>query len=300
MFCGWGAQCYAARQNATTARQACTEAAYEGFIAELAAHGLVPPTIVIDDGWQESYGLATPDPVRWPDLGAWIRRRHEHGQHVLLWWKAWDPEGLPAELCVRNAAGTPIALDPRIPAARTLLAKAVHEVLSPAGLDADGLKVDFTARTPTGRSLTGAGGPWGIALLHDLLSVVYGAAKKAKSDALVITQAPHPAFADVADMIRLNDMMRLDDPHPETPLVAQMRYRASVVRASCPDLLIDTDDWCAPDLAQWRQYLAVKSELGVPALYYTTHLDRTGEALEEADYEALRELWSRSGQPQNR
>ena len=265
-----------------------------------AAHGLVPPTIVIDDGWQESYGLATPDPVRWPDLAL----GSAGVTNMASTFSCGGRRGI-RRACPRNSASAtplerPSPWTPAFPRHGLSYAKAVHEVLSPAGLDADGLKVDFTARTPTGRSLTGAGGPWGIALLHDLLSVVYGAAKKAKSDALVITQAPHPAFADVADMIRLNDMMRLDDPHPETPLVAQMRYRASVVRASCPDLLIDTDDWCAPDLAQWRQYLAVKSELGVPALYYTTHLDRTGEALEEADYEALRELWSRSGQPQNR
>ena len=54
----------------------------------------------------------------------------------------------------------------------------------------------------------------GIALLHELLSVVYAAAKDAKADALMITQTPHPSFADVADMVRLNDMLRLDDPGP--------------------------------------------------------------------------------------
>ena len=80
-------------------------------------------------------------------------------------------------------------------------------MLGPDGLDADGLKVDFTARTPTGRALTATGGSWGIALLHELLSIVYAAAKEAKPDALVITHTPHPSFVDVTDMIRLNDII---------------------------------------------------------------------------------------------
>jgi hypothetical protein len=43
----------------------------------------------------------------------------------------------------------------------------------------------------------------GIALLHHLLRIVYLAAKEARPDTLVITQSPHPSFADVTDMVRL-------------------------------------------------------------------------------------------------
>jgi hypothetical protein len=99
-------------------------------------------------------------------------------------------------------------------------------------------------------------------------------------------------------MIRLNDTLRLDDPQPVADLVPQMGYRAAVVRAACPDHLIDTDDWCAPDLAGWRAYAAYKPTLGVPALYYATSLDLSGEALEEADYELLRRTWSEYRQAQ--
>jgi len=74
--------------------------------------------------------------------------------------------------------------------------------------------------------------------------------------------------------------------------VPQMRYRAAVVRAACPDHLVDTDDWCAPDLAGWRAYAAVKPTLGVPALYYATTLDLTGEAFEDRDYAMLRRTWT--------
>jgi hypothetical protein len=295
MFCGWGAQCHRAQQDGVTPQETCTRASYDAFLAELVGQGLVPPTVVIDDGWQRQYGRPEPDPVRWPALAEWIGRRHQAGQRVLLWWKAWDPEGVPAQWCVRNAAGEPVALDPGHPGAARLLAESVTAMLSAQGLDADGLKIDFTARTPSGQGLTTASGRWGIALLHELLAQVYAAAKAAKPDALVITHTPHPGFAGVTDMIRLNDMLRLDDEDPVAPVVRQMRYRADVVRAVCPELLIDTDDWCIPDLAQWRDYLAVKDDIGVPALYYSTHIDLTGEALESRDYAALRELWAGRG-----
>lgn len=296
MFCGWGAQCRRGALDGRLAREHCSEQAYEEFLAELAEHDLVPSTVVVDDGWQENYGLAVPHPQRWPDLRGFVDRRHAAGQRVLLWWKAWDPEGLPPQWCVTDPAGNPVALDPTQPDASAHLAATVHQFCSPEGFDADGLKVDFTARTPSGYALVGGGKTWGIALLHELLAIVYAAAKRAKPDALVVTHTPNAAFADVSDMVRLNDMLRLDEHNPDSPLVAQMRYRARVVAATCPQLLVDTDDWCAPDLAQWREYWRVKDTLGVPALYYTTHLDRTGEALESADYALVREKFAAARQ----
>jgi hypothetical protein len=192
---------------------------------------------------------------------------------------------------VRNADGAPVALDPGNPTMRDALRESIVGMLSPEGLDADGLKIDFTARTPAGRALSHEGAAWGIALLHELLALVYRAAKEAKPDALVITQTPHPAFVDVTDMVRLNDMLRMDDPGPMPPVVPQMRFRADVVRAACPEIPIDTDDWCVPDLRTWRAYAEEKLELGVPSLYYVTHLDASGERLEPEDYEVLRRTW---------
>ena len=292
MFCGWGAQCHLASLGRGPAPMQATQENYDRFLAELERHGVVPPIVVIDDKWQETYGRNRPDAAKWPDLRGWIARRHERGQRVLLWWKAWDPEGLPPELCVRRPDGAPVAFDPTADGAAQLVEQMTAELCGRAGLDADGLKIDFTARTPSGSSLVANGRPWGIALLHELLRLVYDHVKHAKPEALVITQTPHPSFADVTDMVRLNDMLRLDDPGPVRPetVVPQMRYRADVVRASLPDRLVDTDDWTIPDLATWREYLAAKPELGVPAFYYATNLDLTGEALQEADYAALRAL----------
>jgi hypothetical protein len=291
IFCGWGAQCRLSRLNGTSAAGLATQASYDRFLDHLEGEGVVPGTIVIDDKWQAAYGTNEPDRGKWPDLPGWIANRHARGQRVLLWWKAWDPEGLPHELCIRSPDGTPLALDPTNPAARDALSAAIANMLAPEGLDADGLKIDFTARTPSGSALSTHGDGWGIALLHDLLAVVHAAAKEAKPDALLITHTPHPGFVDVTDMIRLNDMLRIDDPGPFPPIVPQMQYRADVARAACPELLIDTDDWCVPSLAEWRRYLAVKSALGVPSLYYADALDLSGEAFEPEDYAALKRVW---------
>jgi hypothetical protein len=293
IFCGWGAQCRLAALDGAAAAAFATQANYDTFLDHLEGHGVVPNTVVIDDKWQDAYGTNRPDTAKWPDLAGWIADRHARGQHVLLWWKAWDPEGLSPELCIRNPEGVPIAFDPGNPAAAEHLREGITQMLAPSGLDADGLKIDFTARTPSGRALTAHGQSWGIALLHELLGVVYAAAKQAKPDALLITQTPHPSFVDVTDMIRLNDMIRMRDADPATNVVAQMRFRAAVARAVCPELPIDTDDWCVPNLAEWREYLEVKPSLGIPSLYYADSVDATGESFEPADYEALRTTWER-------
>jgi hypothetical protein len=289
IFCGWGAQCHLAGLSGGAAADFATQEHYDGFLAQLEEHDVRPGTIVIDDKWQATYGRNEPDTAKWPDLRGWIAARHARGQHVLLWWKAWDPEGLHVELCVRNRDGVPVAVDPNNDSARDALAATITELLSPAGFDADGLKVDFTGRTPSGRSLEHADGAWGIAFLHELLAVVYRAAKAAKPDALVITHTPHPSFADVTDMIRLNDVVGGQE------LVPQMQFRAEVVRAACPELLIDTDDWRVPDKQSWRAFLDVKAAMGVPSLYYASHLDATGEELDDDDYAAVRRAWAAAG-----
>jgi hypothetical protein len=291
IFCGWGAQVHLARERGEPWGAPATQESYDAFLAHLEQEGLVPGTVVLDDKWQSTYGGNEPDEAKWPDLRGWIADRHARGQKVLLWWKAWDPEGVPAELCIRDPDGTPVGLDPTNPATCEFLRAMVTRLLGTEGLDGDGLKIDFTARTPTGRALTAHGSGWGIALLHRLLAVVHEAAKAAKPDALLITQTPNPAFVDVSDMVRLNDMLRMDDPGPPT-VVEQMRYRAAVAQAACPELLVDTDDWQVPSREIWRNYLRVKGQLGVPALYYATHFDETGEPLEAQDYALLRDVWT--------
>jgi hypothetical protein len=295
MFCGWGAQGALARADGrplSAAPAYATERSYDGFLAALDREGVTPGTIVIDDKWQRQYGTNEPDTEKWPDLAGWIARRRAGDQRVLLWYRAWATEGLPAEICVRNALGEPIGVDPTHPHGEVAIRRGVRSILAADALDADGLKIDFTARTPTGASTEHHGGAWGVELLRRLMDIVADEARSLKPDVLLIGHTPNRLIAPSVDMLRLNDALRLDDPHQPVDIVPQMRYRAAVVRAACPHHLIDTDDWCAPSLAAWRAYAEVKSTLGVPALYYATHIDLTGEPLEPADYELLRRTWA--------
>ncbi|MBX6354320.1 MAG: hypothetical protein IRZ05_00525 [Micromonosporaceae bacterium] len=316
IFCGWGAQCAAASvpgqpmshpyyldelgpatvpAGLPVAGDLARQDRYDQWLARLAAHGVVPGTVVVDDRWQLAYGTGEPDPRRWPDLRAWIARRHAAGQHVLLWWKAWDPAGLPPDECVTDPAGTPVAADPGSPAYRKRLAKTVAWLVGPDGLDADGFKVDFTQRAPAGHALRrpGAdpGAPWGIAALHRLLETLYRAAKSAKPDALVVTHTPHPGFGDVCDMVRLNDILERDPSGAAVPAVDQLAFRRAVVAAALPHHPVDTDQWPIADRAQWRAYVLAQARLGVPALYYADRIDRSGEELTGDDLALVARAW---------
>jgi hypothetical protein len=326
IFCGWGAQCARAPlpgepashpyrladlgpavvpAGLPVAPDLARQDVYDELLAHLAAHDVRPGTVVVDDKWQAAYGTAEVDTARWPDLRAWVAGRHAAGQRVLLWWKAWDPEGLPLEECLVDATGRPVAVDPASPAYRDRVRRTVAHLLGPDGVDADGFKVDFTQRAPAGHHLrpgsgpADAAGPWGVAALHALLGDLYRAAKAAKPDALVVTHTPHPAFADVCDMVRLNDVLERDTRAAVVPLADQMRVRRRIAEAALPGHLVDTDQWPMLDVAQWREYVAAQAEGGVPALYYAERIDRSGEPLTAADLALVADAWRayRAGLP---
>ncbi len=285
IFCGWGAQ----SALSGTTQEESTQENYDRFLTHLARHDVVPGTVVVDDKWAARYATCRADERKWPDLRGWIAKQHAEDRRVLLWWKAWDPDGAPPEACVTLPDGTPVALDPEHPLGERTVVDAVTHML--CDLDADGLKVDFLAKTPSGTALRHAGRRWGAALLHHLLALVHDTAKSIKPDALIVTHTPNPAFADVTDMIRLNDIRMLDAIDPAGPVVPHMRYRASVVTAALPGMPVDSDGWCLPDRAEWRAYLHVQAELGVPALYYADRIDLSGEELTSEDLTEVAGLW---------
>jgi hypothetical protein len=296
IFCGWGAQC-ALAAGGGDAPALSRQELYEEWLGTLDGHGLVPGTIVVDDKWQERYATCRPDRGKWPDLKGFVAARHAEGRRVLLWWKAWDPEGAPAGACVRDPGGAPLALDPESAEGRSLIEDAVTFMLGPSGLDADGLKIDFTARTPSGTDLRHAGPSWGFDLLHELLAVAYRAAKRAKPDSLIVTHTPDPAFLDVTDMVRLNDIIHLDHPDGMPPpsdsaVAEQMTYRRDVVRAACPEIPVDTDGWCLPGQRDLAAYAAIAPDLGVPALYYAGRMDLAPGPFEESTWSALAAAWA--------
>lgn len=296
IFCGWGAQCAGAVLAKQPAAALARQDFYDNLLLGLAGAGLDPGTVVIDDQWQDDYGQMTPDPAKWPDLRGWVASQHAAGRKVLLWWKAWDPGSLPVGECITDPAGRRVAVDPTRPAYQRRVRSIVSALLGPDGIDADGFKVDFTQRAPMGSSLAAAGPAWGIAGLHLLLSTIYRAAKDTKPDALVVTHTPHPSFADVCDMVRLNDVLRLDPAGHPVDVVDQLRFRSAVVSAALPDHLIDTDQWPMPNRKQWLAYAAEQPRLGIPALYYVSSIDSSGgaggeESISAADLRTIASGW---------
>jgi hypothetical protein len=291
IFCGWGAQCHLAATEGGRAPDYSRQDRYEGFLARLEAEGVDPGIVVLDDKWQTTYGENRVDEEKWPDLQGFIQYQHRRGRKVLLWLKAWDPEGLPVEECITNAAGLPIACDPSNPAFARRMRAAVRRMISPRRYGADGFKVDFTARIPAGPGLSLWGDTWGLELMRTYLKLLYAEAKRLKPDALIMTHTPHPYLADVVDMIRLNDINTGKD--IRRGINPSMAHRARIAAIACPDLTIDTDNWPMPDKAAWRAYTRLQPELGVPSLYYATHIDATGEALDVEDYRLIREAWAR-------
>lgn len=289
IFCGWGAQCHLAAVSRTTAPQEATQSNYERFLAQLEERDLAPGTLVLDDKWQATYGENVVDTVKWPDLRGFIAGQHQLGRKVLLWLKAWDPEGVPAEECIINAAGEKVAVDPTNPAFERRFRESIRQMLSPEGYDADGFKLDFTARIPSSPGLK-LHDPkvWGLELMRRYLELLHGEAKAVKQDALVMTHTPHPYLGDVLDMIRLNDINRDRD------VSASMSHRARIAALACPDAIIDTDNWPVTDKASWRVYLELQPTLGVSSLYYVSHIDSTGEELAEEDFRLIRETWKRN------
>lgn len=285
IFCGWGAQCYLANAGGGRAPDYATQASYEAFLHTLANQGIIPGTVVLDDKWQATYGDNEVDLNKWPDLPGFIRERHERGQRVLLWLKAWDPEGVPAEECITNAAGLPLAVDPTHPGLAERLRASVRRMLAPDGYDADGFKIDFSARIPCGPGIHLHGDRWGLELMRAYLSIIHDEAKRVKPDAFIITHTPHPYLADLMDAVRLNDInIRAD-------VCRQMTHRALVAEIACPEALIDSDNWPIRDKAAWREYLQLRPALGIPALYFASHIDATQEPLNEDDYALIREAW---------
>jgi hypothetical protein len=323
MVCGWGHQCYQAdlfrvrsepeRPRDNAAYTLCTQLNYQDIVATLDRHDIPWGTIAIDARWFLAGGLKNVDVGRWPDLRGFIDSVHQRGRRVLLWWSPWDPEGVPDTECVRylpgedtrqnrpgrlSKFGTPhrgkkIAVDITMPAVRERIRQQVRVALSaePGCWNADGLKIDHLAAAPGIYGMAfpeGSGRLFGIEAAYHVMALIYEAAKGIKPDALIVGQSPNPYFADVQDMVRLGDIYS----HQAATVLPEMRFRASMARIADPSWLIDSDGWPMPSLAAWREYVREQPGIGVPSLYYLTHLDTTSEPLTAADYALIRSSWS--------
>jgi hypothetical protein len=324
IVCGWGHQSYQGdlfrirsspeRPPDNAVYTLCTQATYRDIVERLDDRNISWGTLVIDARWFLAGGLKNVDTGRWPDLRGFIDAQHRQGRRVLLWWGPWDPDGVPEAECIRYQPeagltrdnrpgrmakfGTPqsgrkLAIDITLPQVRRRVRDQVRLLLSSDGFDADGLKLDHVSAAPGVYGMAfpeGSARVFGIEATRSCLALIYEAAKEAKPDALVIGQSPTPYLADVQDMLRLGDIysVRADS------VAAEMAFRASMARQVDPDWLIDTDGWPLPSLTAMREYIDMQPSLGVPSLYYVTHLDTTGEALGAIDYAHIRKAWSAS------
>jgi len=289
IFCGWGQQNVTAAARGNSAADWSRQDVYEEFMQMLKERGVSPGTVIIDDKWQKRYGTLEVDREKWPDLRGWISGQHARGRRVLLWLGAWSPEGLPAGECICRAdTGEPVAADPSSPEYEARLRGAIRALLSdaPGCCDADGFKVDWTNGLPFGEGFMLAGDTWGIELLKRLAWIINDEAKRVKPDALVITHMANPYFADVTDMLRLNDISYL-----QRGVCEIMRHRQRLALIACPDWLIDCDNSSAPTHEEWLEYMMLQPELGVPSLYFITGVDGTGEPIPLEDWQRIPSVW---------
>ena len=294
IFCGWGSQGtvgerFQLHRDAAEPSPFCyaTQEVYEKMSQILDEKKLHPSILIIDDKWQEHYGSALPDPKKWPDMRAFTDREHEKGRHVLLWFKAWNAEGLPSSECVDDLC-RPVAADPTSAAYRERVRRFMHKLLSDDDgcCHCDGFKIDFANCMPLGETVTSAGDLYGVELLKELMKLLYQSAKEVRSDALINCSCGHPYFAEVCDQARLHDSSS------ETRLVCStMRFRKALFDAAMPGVLIDTDGGSLQSHREFLRYLKLQPELGVPALYdlfSTTDMDTP---MDEQDFSKIREVW---------
>ena len=141
--------------------------------------GVVPGTVVIDDKWQ-----VTLRAQRARRVEVARPRRLDRGRHAARSTRAALVESVgcrrrcPASSASGTPDGTALAARSDEPGGTASAHGRDARLVRADGLDADGLKIDFTARTPSGHALTAHAAGWGIALLHELLSLVYAEVKK--------------------------------------------------------------------------------------------------------------------------
>lgn len=288
IFCGWGEQnVTVVHQGGGSSQSLARQSIYDGFLSIIKEKDLKPGTLVIDDKWQKHYGTCEVDTEKWPNLRAWIDERHAEGYKVLLWFGAWNSEGLGQDDVILKD-GNPVCVDPTSRSYQTHIKEMMHRMLSsdPGCYNADGIKYDWTNSPCVGEEFQVHGKLWGIELLKSLTKQIYDASKTAKSDALMITHTANPYFSECADMIRLNDIFV-----GCREIVDMMTHRQQIARLACPHAPIDCDNSSAPDHTEWLSYTRMQPELGVPSLYFLTGFDGTLERITDNDWDILAPIW---------
>ena len=327
IFCGWGQMRYDyrmdhdKRENGTfiNVTNYCTEKIYTNYMEALENNNINPGTIIIDMGWAENPALYEPSKNRWFDVRGFIDRQHQLGRKVLLWYTPVVTQGLPIDACM-TLNGRAVAPDPTSPKYKEIMKEQIKKMLSAEDgcLNADGFKIDFTQNTPSENGvfrnylnnfwalinteddkyiysslkertelIKTHGNKWGVEILKEYITVLYENMKEVKNDSVLITHTANPYFAEVVDILRLNDLQGECD-----NVLDIMKNRAIISKMCSRNWLIDTDNDLMFDKSKWRDYIQLQPQLGIPDTYYITAIATSYEEFDEDDYELLRTVWS--------
>ena len=214
-------------------------------------------TLVIDAQWQARLGHTTPSARFGGVVGMrlLIRQLHSQGVRVLLWWPLWKDQG---------AAGRSIPVDPTAPGFQAKISTQMTRLLGtgPGDLGADGLKLDwgFLVPPPYQEKLARPQLGIGAALLLRYMTMLSGAAWRARPGAIIDGSAIAPQFGGTQDTLRLYDAHQ----------ASTWSYRAAIVSAVDPLSQIDGDGWELTG-TQAVAHIVESAVFGVPAIYYSTH-----------------------------
>jgi hypothetical protein len=258
VFDGQGEQCTLAGRGDPAGE--CTAANYFDALAILAQHGLAPGAVWLGEGWMGD-APGRPDTARWPDFRGFVARQHQAGRQVVVSW----PLGL--------APPPGVPRDPRQPAWRGWLGELLTPLLSPDGLDLDGVRI------------ADQGWP-DAAWLYHALAALRAIAKEAKPEALIVAPTINSAYAALVDLAPTGSLWT-----DRRSVAAAVRHRAAVARIAGPRWLIGVSDRHAPGREAWREVIELQPSLGVPILSYARGLDQTGEPLEAEDFALVARAW---------
>ncbi|MGN1345138.1 MAG: hypothetical protein ACI4V1_00010 [Eubacteriales bacterium] len=264
---------------------ACEEI-YEDYVKRLHDAGLYPRCLIIDDKWQTHYAIDIANPDKFPDMRAFVDRRHAEGIHTMLWFKIFDPDGLDCDEACVTTERSGKRIDPSHPYFLKVLDDALYRIFSSdeGCYDCDGIKIDYAFQIPIGREMKTYSGKYGVELLYDFMEHIYTTAKKIKPYALINCSPCHPYFAHICDQGRLHDYDGSNRFCGE-----DLEFRAKMYRIAMPGTLLDTDNAGFNTRRDTMRWLLKQPQTGVPDLYCVTPLPSFG--FDKDDLEALSTVW---------
>jgi len=245
-------------------------------LAKLASEGLQPKTIVLDEGWHQALGDWQAAHHRFKgSLKRFIAGRRRRGYRVMLHFNpflAAEDSQLAtqhADWLVKDAAGEVIRMKrcgricvlpdwSNAHLRRRMIAR-VKAMVSPAGLDADGIKLaGHKYIPPADAQLASTTFGRGERYLLGVLRAVHAAVKAGKAEAPIALACLNPLLADCFDIVRLGNISEVNH-----ELYVDRARTASWLLPGKP---IDTDDW-----ACWQKVVGVETFLkalaGAPNIY---------------------------------